>query len=89
MSDYEDLQKLRIIYKLKDVYRYASVGDRKESTAEHIFSSIVLADFLMHKYDFGVDMQRVIELLLYHDFAEIYAGDSPLDILFYILTSPH
>jgi putative hydrolase of HD superfamily len=79
MSDImDDLEKFRVIYKLKEVYRSAPVRDRKESTAEHTFSSIVLADFLMLKYDFEVDRLRVFELLLYHDLVEIYAGDTPL-----------
>lgn len=76
--EWSDLDRLRALYQLKQVYRFNSVGDRKESVAEHTFSSLVLADFLMLRYDFKVDRQRVMDMLLYHDWVELYTGDTPL-----------
>ncbi|MFH1916662.1 MAG: HD domain-containing protein [Nanoarchaeota archaeon] len=73
-----DLDKLRKFYQLKNVTRMNSVMDRKESPAEHTWSALVLADYLLSKVDFKVDRLRVYELLLYHDLAEIDVGDTPL-----------
>lgn len=78
MPTFKEINQLRKVYELKQVYRHASVDDRKESTAEHTFSSLVLADFLMLKHDFNVNRHRVLDLILYHDFVEIYSGDMPL-----------
>ncbi len=75
---YGEIDALRVIYGLKRIYRHNSVGDRKESTAEHTFSSLVLADFLLDRYDFKVDKERVFELVLYHDLVEVHADDTPL-----------
>ncbi len=77
-SAYDEIGALRVIYGLKKVYRHNSVGDRKESTVEHTFSSLVLADFLLHRYDFGVNKEKVSELLIYHDLVEVHVGDTPL-----------
>lgn len=73
-----DLEKMRLIYKLKSVDRLNSVGGRKESSAEHSWSCLVLADFLLDAYNIPVDRLRVYELLLYHDLVEIEAGDTGL-----------
>jgi putative hydrolase of HD superfamily len=72
-----DIQKLREIYKLKDIYRFNSVGNRKESTAEHTWSALVLADFFLEQYP-ELDKIHVFELILFHDLVEIEVGDSPL-----------
>ncbi len=74
----EDINKLRIFNKLKSIYRANSVGNRKESSAEHSWSCLILADFFISKYNIDVDRLKVYELLMYHDVVEIEAGDSPL-----------
>ncbi len=74
----EDVLKFKIINKLKSVYRFNSVDKRKESSAEHSWSCLILADFLMNKYDFKVNRLRVYELLMYHDLVELIVGDTPL-----------
>lgn len=74
----EELQQLRTINKLKSVYRESSVDNRNESTAEHTWSAIVLADYFLTKHPRKINKQRVFELLLYHDFVEIETGDIPL-----------
>lgn len=71
----EEIHKFRIINKLKSVYRFNSVDDRKESSAEHSWSCLVLADFLLNIYNFKVDRLRVYELLMYHDLVEIKTRD--------------
>ena len=76
----DDIDKLRLVNRLKSVYRSSSVGDRKESSAEHSWACLVLADFLISKLypDGGIDRLKVYELLLYHDLVEIEVGDTPL-----------
>ncbi len=73
-----DINKFRIIYKLKSIYRLNSVDDRHESTAEHTWSSLILADWILHESKLNIDRLKVYELLMYHDLVEIYAGDMPI-----------
>ena len=70
-----DLNQFRILNKLKSVYRVSKVGDRNESTAEHTWACLMLADYFLEKYDYNLDKKRVIDLLMYHDVMEIEAGD--------------
>ena len=74
----DDIQKLRIINKLKTTYRFSTVENRKESTAEHTWSAMIWADFFLTNTNTKLDRVKVYELLMYHDVAEIYAGDTPL-----------
>ena len=74
----KDIHKFRIFNKLKTVYRFSSVENRKESTAEHSWSCLILADFFLSRINFNLDRLKVYELLMYHDVVEIEAGDSPL-----------
>lgn len=74
-----DIFKLREFNKLKQVYRINTVGERKESSAEHSWSCMMLADYFFGKVDIGMDKLRVLELLMYHDVVEIESGDFPLD----------
>ena len=74
----EDIHKFRIFNKLKTIYRFNSVKDRKESTAEHSWSCLILADFFLSKTNSNLDRLKIYELLMYHDVVEIEAGDTPL-----------
>jgi putative hydrolases of HD superfamily len=84
----DGLDHLRTFYRLKNVNRMTSVQGRKESVAEHTWSSLVLADFFLEKLEDGmiiangervaIDKLKVFEILLYHDVVEIEAGDTPL-----------
>jgi len=71
----DELDKFRVIYKLKGVYRNSTVGNRRESSAEHSWSCLLLADFLLDFVDKDIDRLKVYELLMYHDLVEVYAGD--------------
>ncbi len=73
-----DLHSLKRIYELKEVYRYNSVGNRNESSAEHTWSALILADYFFDKVKQKMNRAKVFELLLYHDLVEIEAGDVPL-----------
>jgi len=74
-----DIDKFRVIYKLKSVNRYATVDNRKESSAEHDWSSLILADYIMTKTHINIDRLKVYELLMYHDLMKIHAGDTPIN----------
>jgi putative hydrolase of HD superfamily len=62
--------------KLKTVERGLNVGDRKESSAEHSWSCMLIADIVLGYIDEPLDRRRVLEYLLYHDLVEVYAGDA-------------
>lgn len=74
----EGIHKFRTFNKLKRIYRKNSVGDRKESSAEHSWSCLLLADFFLSKLDLNLDKIKVYELLIYHDVLEVESGDRPL-----------
>ncbi len=74
----DKLSRFRKLYELKRVYRRNSVGKRKESSAEHTWSAMMLADFFLSRMKKKIDRLKVYELLLYHDLVEIEAGDIPL-----------
>jgi putative hydrolases of HD superfamily len=74
----EDIHKFRIFNKLKSVYRFNSVDDRKESSAEHSWSCLILADYFITKHKLSIDRLKIYELLMYHDVVEIETGDLPL-----------
>lgn len=62
--------------KLKTIERGLHVGNRKESTAEHSWSCMMIADVVLDFVDEPLDRLKVFEYLLYHDVVEIYAGDA-------------
>ncbi len=71
----ENINRLRKFYQLKNVYRANSVSGRKESSAEHSWSCLILADYFLSKMKEELDRIKVYELLMYHDVVEIEAGD--------------
>lgn len=75
---FDEIQRFRTFNKLKSVYRYSSVDDRKESSAEHTWSALVLADLFLEQGTYNLNRLKVYELLLYHDAVEIITGDRPL-----------
>lgn len=50
-------------------------GKRHETTAEHTYSTIFLAEYFLKKHP-HLDKNKVMQIILYHDFVEIYAGDT-------------
>ena len=77
----EEIFKLLTFDKLKSVYREGKVDNRSESSAEHTWHAMVLADYFILKYNYDLDRLKIYELLMYHDVVEIYAGDYPLHLL--------
>ena len=74
----DELLKLNKIYSLKNVERANTIDKRKESSAEHSWSSIILADYFITKYNLKLDRLKVYDLLLYHDVIEVESGDIPI-----------
>ena len=73
-----NINKLRKLYQLKNVERANSVGNRKESPAEHSWSSLILADYFLTIMNSDLDRLKVYELLMYHDVVEVVSGDTNL-----------
>jgi putative hydrolase of HD superfamily len=69
------LERLHLPYLLKEVQRTNIVGDRRESSAEHTYTTIILCEYFLKNHPF-LDRDRVILMALYHDLPEIYAGDA-------------
>ena len=70
-----ELDRIYSGYKLKEIQRKNNVKRRQESSAEHTYSTIYLAEYFLKKIK-GLDELKVLKLLLYHDLIEIYAGDT-------------
>ncbi|MFH0700953.1 MAG: HD domain-containing protein [Candidatus Woesearchaeota archaeon] len=70
-----ELDKLRYFYRLKSVDRHNSQGSRKESSAEHTWSCLILADYFFSKIKQKLDRVKVYKMLMYHDLVEIEEGD--------------
>ncbi len=83
----DQIHKLRKLYRLKNIERANTVLSRKESSAEHSWSCLLLADYFLSQVknsqikedqDKNLDRLKIYELLLYHDLIEIEAGDIPI-----------
>ena len=70
------IKSLTELEKLKTVERGLNVGNRKESTAEHSWSCLLIADIIIDYLTEPLDRLKVFEYLLYHDVVEVYAGDA-------------
>jgi len=73
-----DIHQYRIVNKLKEVMRKSSVGTRKESSAEHSWGTLILADYFL-AFEKDLNREKVFEMLIYHDLVEIETGDAGLD----------
>lgn len=76
----EQLRFLREIDRLKGVVRASPLLDesRKENSAEHSWHLAMYAWTLQGYAPGGVQMERVVKMLLLHDIVEIDAGDTPI-----------
>lgn len=70
------IKSLTELEKLKTVERGLNVGNRKESSAEHSWSCLLIADLVIEYIKEPLDKLKVFEYLLYHDVVEVYAGDA-------------
>ena len=83
---FEEFLKIAKLYELKRVPRdntnkYFDEKDdvfynRRETVAEHVYSSLKLADFFLSFKEFNqLNKLKIFEILLYHDDVEIITGD--------------
>lgn len=78
MSVDQSINLIMELEKLKAVYRKTKVqvdDNRHENSAEHSWHSSLAAQILYGFADINVDINKVINMLLIHDIAEMYAGD--------------
>lgn len=68
---------LKVAENLKLIERRSllSNNSRSESVAEHCWSMLIIAFLLKEKIAPEVNMQRVYELIIFHDIAEVFTGD--------------
>jgi putative hydrolase of HD superfamily len=66
---------LHLPYRLKDVSRRGTVGNRWESSAEHNYSLMTLISYYLN-YHPELDAHRIMNIALFHDWVEIFAGDT-------------
>jgi putative hydrolase of HD superfamily len=71
------LEQLRTPYLLKEITRSGKVGKRNESTAEHTFSTITIAEYFLKLHP-KINENKILKMIIYHDYVEIYAGDSDI-----------
>lgn len=73
----QQIQFIREVDKVKNIYRqsYLADGQRKENDAEHSWH-ITLMAVLLQEYVPGVDLTKVMIMVLIHDLVEIDAGDT-------------
>ena len=55
-------------------------GDRIESVAEHVYGVCILAISLDSEFNFDINLERVIKMLVLHEIGEVNTGDiTPFD----------
>ena len=70
---------------LKNKIRQGSIywnvqGPRRESVAEHVYDTCILAIAIDSEYNLELDLKRVLEMLIIHELEEIVIGDiTPFD----------
>ncbi|MDR3572147.1 MAG: HD domain-containing protein [Candidatus Pacebacteria bacterium] len=76
-----EMERLRVLYALKQTLRYMSKrpDEHSESVAEHLFAMQVLALYFLPLEDpqGKLDRARINELILFHELGEIETGDIP------------
>ena len=68
------------VIKLKEILRQGYIvwnvkSDRIESVAEHVFGSMVLAVSLYSQLKMSLDLNKVLEMITYHELEELEIGD--------------
>lgn len=71
MNDKNNLEFYKYLQGLKKVTRYKTEKPLQESTADHSYMTIALANDIIDKYKLNLNKTRVIEILIYHDLSEI------------------
>ncbi|NCP71807.1 HD domain-containing protein [archaeon] len=75
MNFIEELNQIETIIKVKESKRKSIVEERYESSAEHTFGCILLAQYFLKKIPDKLDELKILKLLSYHDIQNIYFED--------------
>ncbi len=68
---------MRTTGRLKDMTRHSwTAGGRHESVAEHTYHLLMMAYFCRDEFP-RADMEKVMEMCLFHDMGEAFTGDIP------------
>lgn len=75
-----EMERIRILFKLKTTLRYQSSRDGSsysESVAEHLYGMNIIANYFLPLEDPNgtLDRTRIHELFLFHEIGEIETGD--------------
>lgn len=65
-----------VFEKTKKTYRQASQQKRKESVAEHIYSSLLFAKIILENTEYELNKSKTYKIILHHDNPEIIVGDT-------------
>ena len=77
MNAREYLEILHLAERLKDTPRHCTTTNgRPESVAEHSWRVSLMASLLRHEFP-DLDMDKVVNMCLIHDFGECFTGDIP------------
>lgn len=75
----DDFKKVLAIFeKAKTTYRSASQNERKESVAEHIYSTLLLAKIILETTEYELQKILVYKHILHHDNPELIVGDTDI-----------
>ena len=72
----KEIRDIHELFLLKEVERRSRVKGRNESSAEHTWSCLILAQYFLPKVSQFLDEKKVMKMLLYHDLIEIESGDT-------------
>ncbi len=77
MNAREYLEILHVAERLKDTPRHCTTTNRRtESVAEHSWRISLMAFLLRHEFK-ELDIDKVVDMCLIHDFGECFTGDIP------------
>lgn len=73
----------KLKYKIRsawDANHWNINSERLESVAEHVYGTCILAISLSSEFDFEIDLNKVLKMLVIHEIGEVLIGDiTPFD----------
>lgn len=72
----------KLKYKIRSGWddRHWKIKGRRESVAEHIYGTCILAISIASEFNYNIDLDRVIKMLVLHEIGEVLIGDiTPFD----------
>ncbi len=73
-----NLKELQYILKLKEINRGGRVLERPESSAEHVWSTMIIAKYFLTNFEElkDINQNEVMNIILFHELVEIESGDT-------------